>query len=181
MLSLSIAAGLSVAAIATVYRSWRTHAPAWFYSGLMLFILSCIAWATSQGWEFGTVYALCAPALLVWPFIACHQVVMPAPKNIPAPRRVAFSLALSVRHLGHALVVLIGLLATSLLVSVAVGIRLPFTDAGQLAVIIVILPLLWGLLAYHYLATPSKGRAVIIYAVLSAASLLILTFLPGLK
>lgn len=181
MLSLSIAAGLSVAAIATVYRSWRTHAPAWFYSGLMLFILSCIAWATSQGWEFGTVYALCAPALVVWPFIAKNQVVLADPRHLPQPRRVDVSLKRAGLHLCHGAVVLIGLLVTSLLVSVAVSLRLPFADAGQLAVVIVLLPLLWGMLVYHYLATASKGKAVITYTVLSAVSLLLLIYLPGLN
>ena len=88
---------------------------------------------------------------------------------------------LALQHVGHALVVLVGLLITSLLVSLALSLRLPFADAGQLAVVIVLLPLLWGMLVYHYLATASKVKAVAFYTVLSAASLLLLIYLPGLN
>lgn len=181
MVSLSIAAVLSVAAIAAIYQSWRKQALAWCYSGIVVFIVSSIAWSFSQGWEFGIVYALCAPALVVWPFIAKNQVVLADPRHLPQPRRVDISLKRAGLHLCHGAVVLIGLLVTSLLVSVAVSLRLPFADAGQLAVVIVLLPLLWGMLAYHYLATSSKGKAVVTYTVLSAVSLVALIYLPGLK
>ena len=170
-----------MAAIAAVYKSWRHGSEKLLYLSVTLFIASIAIWSFSQGWEFGVVYAVCIPALLVWLFIAKHQKVLPPPTTRPQPKQVRMSANLALQHVGHALVVLVGLLITSLLVSLAVSLRLPFADAGQLAVVIVLLPLLWGMLVYHYLATASKVKAVAFYTVLSAASLLLLIYLPGLN
>lgn len=181
MVLLITATGMSLAAITTLYKSWRTQAPVFFYAGLMIFILSCVAWSYSQGWEFGLVYGLCLPALLVWPFIGVSQTRLPAPKNSPQSRPINTSLSTVLRHVGHTLVVLPGLMLTSLLSSMAISLRLPFAEAGQLAVGIVLLPLLWGCLVYHYLATQRKTRALIVYLLLSITSALMLIYLPGLE
>lgn len=181
MLSIIASLGLSAAAIASVYLSWRNRSGQILWLSGLLFISSCILWSYSQGWEFGVVYALCAPALLIWPFVAKNQVVLPAPKNQPEPRKIPISVKHVARHLGHGVVILVGLLLTSLLVSLAVSVRLPFVDAGQLAIMIVMLPLLWGMLVYHYLATLKKGRAIAGYTLLSVVSALLLIYLPGLK
>lgn len=70
---------------------------------------------------------------------------------------------------------------TSLLLSMAVSLRLPAEEAGQLASGIILLPIIWGLLAYHYLATQSKARALMIYLMLSILSVMMLLYLPGLE
>jgi hypothetical protein len=181
MVLLITATGASLAAITTLYKSWRTQAPAFFYAGLMIFILSCVAWSYSQGWEFGLVYGLCLPALLVWPFIGASQTLLPAPKNSPQSRAIDTSVSTALRHTGHMLVVLPGLMLTSLLLSMAVSLRLPFAEAGQLATGIILLPLIWGGLAYHYLATVHKTKALFAYLVLSILSALMLIYLPGLE
>ena len=181
MVSLILAAGMTLAAIATIYKSWRSQAPAFLYLGIALFVGSCVLWSSSQGWEFGLVYALCLPGMLVWPFIGMHQIRLPAPKNTPTPRQINISFGLAASHLGHTLVVLPGLMITSVLTVMAFSLRLPFTDAGQLATGIVLLPLIWGMLAYHYCATTAKGKALISYVCLSVISALLLIYLPGLN
>lgn len=179
MVDLISAAGLSAATLATLYKSWRAQAPAVFYAGVVLLVVSCVAWSYSQGWEYGLVYALCLPGLLVWPFIAANQVQLPPPKNAPQARIIPVSVRLAFYHIGNYLVVLVGLLLTSLLASLAICRQLPFAEAGQLATCVVLLPLVWGLLVYHYLAVQSKPKALILYVVISAASAAALVFIPG--
>lgn len=72
-----------------------------------------------------------------------------------------------------------GLLLTSLLASLAICRQLPFAEAGQLATSVVLLPLVWGLLGYHYLACKSKPKALIVYVVIASASAAALIFIPG--
>ncbi|GGW89315.1 hypothetical protein [Alteromonas halophila] len=181
MVSLLLASGISLAAIASLYRSWRQQAPAFLYLSIALFIVSCVLWSYSQGWEFGLVYALCLPGLLVWPFIGLNQSRLPAPKNQPSPRQIKVTARQTATHLGHTLVALPGLMITSLLTAMAFSLRLPFADTGQLATGVVLQPLLWGLLAYHYFATGAKGKALLIYLSLSVISTLLLLYLPGLN
>ncbi|GGD51334.1 hypothetical protein [Lacimicrobium alkaliphilum] len=179
MFQLIIAAGFSVAAIATVYQSWRARAPAVFYLSLVLLLISCVLWSYSQGWEYGLVYALCLPGLLVWPFISANQVQLPPPKNIPKARDISVSVKSTFYHISNYLVVLVVLMLTSLLASLAICRQLPFAEAGQLATSVVLLPLIWGLLGYHYLACESKPKALIVYVVIASASAAALIFIPG--
>ncbi len=181
MVSLISAGVLSLAAIAAIYRSWCVRAAAFLYGGIALFVSSCVAWSFSQGWEFGLVYALCMPALLVWLFIARNQVWLAAPRNQPAPRPVSISVSQVAANFGHGLMVLVVLMLVSVLVGLALSFRLPTEETGQLAVAIVIIPLVWGLAGYHYLATRHKGRASLIYLAMAAVSLAMLIYLPGLQ
>lgn len=179
MFQLVAAVGLSVAALATVYKSWRAQAPAFFYVGLVLLLISCVLWSYSQGWEVGLVYALCLPGLLVWPFISANQIQLPPPRNTPRARKISVSVKSTFYHISNYLVVLVGLLLTSLLASLAICRQLPFAEAGQLATSVVLLPIMWGLLGYHYLACQSKPKALIVYILMIAASAAALIFIPG--
>lgn len=181
MVMLLTACGLSLAAIATLYQSWRARAPAFFYGGIAVLGASCLGWSFSQGWEYGLVYALCLPGLLVWLFIGANQRHQPPPKTTPAPRQVSATLQRALVHTGHMVVVLPGLMTASLLMALAISLRMPTAASGQLAVGIVLLPVIWGLLVYHYLATRAKVKALIYYVIVSAISALMLMYLPGLS
>ncbi|GEA13089.1 hypothetical protein [Alteromonas sp. KUL49] len=178
MLSTIVAGALSLAAIALIYRSWRTRALAFFYLGSGVLLASCIGWSFSQGWEHGLVYALCIPALLVWPFISANQTVLATPKHTPSPKSLNVSLKTAWVHIGHYLVVLVLLLVTSLVTSLAICLRFPSETAGKLASVIVLMPILWGLLIYHYFAVSNKVKALIAYFILAALSSAVLMYVP---
>lgn len=178
MLMLFTAGGLSIASMATVYESWRRQKSLVLYIGLTIWVLSAIAWSYAAGWEFGVLYALCLPGLIVWPFIGKNQSTLPVPKNVPQPKSLNFSPQSSMQNLGHAFVVLILLLVTSVVLALALCTLLPFDTAGKLASSVVLLPILWGLAAYHYLATIKKVRAVITYIFVAVISTAILFAVP---
>ena len=68
---LSVAAGgLTLAALGVIYKSWRAQASTYLYLGLVVWLVAAVCWSYAQGWEFGVLYALCIPSILVWPFIA---------------------------------------------------------------------------------------------------------------
>jgi hypothetical protein len=181
MIGLLTATGLSIAALAMVYYSWRTQITALFYAGFSLLILSCIGWSYSQGWEYGLVYALCLPGVLVWPFIGANQVQLPAPKNTPQARPISISIKSVGFHAGNYLVNLILLMLTSILMSFALCRLLPMTFTGQIATAIILQPIVWGLLSYHYLATTAKLKAIGAYVTISIASAGALIYLPGME
>lgn len=179
MFGVLCALSASLVAIAGFYLSWKKQHRRLFYLSLLLLVGSAVAWSVSEGWEFGVVYAVCIPALLVWPFIGANQVCLSAPTSVPSPREVTFSNKLMFRHLGHTAVVLLLLLVTSVLTSLAICLHLPIAVDGQLGICTVLLPLLWGGLVYHYFAVTSKGKALLMYLLLGGLSAAWLIFLPA--
>lgn len=176
---LSVAAGgLTLAALGVVYKSWREQASTYLYLGVVVWLASAVCWSMAQGWEFGVLYALCIPAILVWPFIALNQTFLPQPKNVPQPRSFDFALGTVAANVANYIVVLVVLLVVSVLITLGVCALLPFSIAGQLATGTVLLPVLWGLFVYHFLATSHKFKVIGAYAALSAVCVPILVFLP---
>jgi FtsH-binding integral membrane protein len=178
MFMLFAASGLSLASIAAVYQSWRRQTGPMLYVGIGVWLLSSIAWSLSVGWEFGVLYALCLPGLLVWPFIAMNQSHMAVPLQIPQPRKLGFSPRTSIQHALHYIVVLLLLLVFSVVASLAICALLPMNITGQLATCMVISPIIWGLAVYHYLATSKKIKTVGGYLVATAVSVAILMAMP---
>ncbi|NDV90723.1 hypothetical protein GTH32_05865 [Alteromonas sp. 345S023] len=172
------AGGLTLAALMTVYRSWRVQSAGVFYFGVVLWVFACIWWSYAQGWEFGVLYGLCLPACLVWPFILKNQSYLPKSTRIPSPRKLDFSTKTLVTHIGHFVVVMGVLMAASVSITLAVCALLPFSLTGQLAIAIVLLPILWGLAAYHYLAAANKVAALSVYLVALVIGIIVLTFVP---
>ncbi len=176
---LSVAAGgLTLAALGVIYKSWRAQASTYLYLGLVVWLIAAVCWSYAQGWEFGVLYALCIPSILVWPFIAANQTHLPQPKNVPQPRSFDFSRRTVLGNIANYIVVLIVLLVVSVLLTLGLCALLPFSIAGKLATGIVLLPILWGLIVYHYLATAHKIKVVVAYVVLAALCLPILIFFP---
>ena len=169
----------SLLAVVGFYLSWKKQQGSLFYCSLALLVCSTVAWSVSEGWEFGVVYAVCIPALLVWPFIGVNQVSLSVPASAPSPRKITFSNKLMFQHLGHTAVVLLLLLATSVLSSLAICLHLPIAVDGQIGICTVLLPLMWGGLVYHYFAVTSKGKALLMYLLLAGLSLAWLIFLPA--
>ena len=172
------ASGLTLAAVATVYRSWRAQRLPMLYAGLALWLVATICWSFAQGWEFGVLYALCIPSLLVWPFIALNQTHLPAPKNTPEPRKFDFSRKTVLTNAFNYIVILVFLLVVSVLGTLGLCALFPFSIAGKLGAGIVLLPIFWGLMVYHYLVTQRRLFVLGAYGVLASISVPILLLLP---
>ncbi|AXT40577.1 hypothetical protein D1814_18740 [Alteromonas sp. BL110] len=176
---LSVAAGgVTFVALGAIYKSWRDQASTYLYLGLIIWLVSAVCWSIAQGWEFGVLYTLCMPAILVWPFIALNQAFLPKPKNVPEPRGFDFARHTVFVNAANYFVVLVVLLVVSVLITLGMCALLPFSIAGQLATGTVLLPILWGLIVYHYLATAHKFKVIGAYAALSVTCVPLLVFLP---
>lgn len=178
MLLLVASTGMSLASMASVYQSWRRQRLGIFYLGLVVWCLSAVMWSYAVGWEFGILYALFLPALLVWPFIAQNQTHLPQPKQVPVPRLLTFSANTILHHGFNYIVVLVVLMLVSLLASLAISTLLPFDIAGKMASAVIILPLFWGMAVYHYLATANKLKALIAYAFIALTGATTLIAIP---
>ena len=172
------ASALTLGAVATVYKSWRSQTLAFFVIGLLVWLISTIAWSYVQGWEFGVLYSLCLPALLVWPFIYLNQTVLPLPKHTPQPRALNFTMRNTWANIGNALVVLVALLIISVLITLAFCAAMPLSASGKLALTVILVPMLWGGAIYHYLATTRKSLTLGIYTAVATLSVPVLLALP---
>ncbi|MBU2977110.1 hypothetical protein [Alteromonas sp. C1M14] len=179
IMTVCIALAGTLLSLGLFYQSWKVQSLGFLWGGVGAFLVSVCLWSVSQGWEFGVVYGLCIPGVLVWPFILQNQVLLRGPNQMPTPRPVDFSRQRVLSHLGHYGVSLVLLMITSVLLSLTVSLRLPFTIQGQLATCIILIPLVWGGLLYHYFAVKSKPKAVALNLVVIAVCALCLLFLPA--
>lgn len=173
-----IAGVLSLGAVATVHQSWRSRTPALFVVGLCLWSISGVAFSYAHGWEFGALLTLCLPGILVWPFVLANQVQLPQSKNNPEPRALNFSGKNVLRNALTCVVVLVPFLFISLFITLGMSALTPFTTAGKLGVVVVLQPIMWGLIVYHYLASLSKARVLIFYSIVAGLCVPILMLFP---
>lgn len=173
-----IASVLSLSAVATVHQSWRSRTLALFVVGLLLWLISGVVFSFAQGWEFGVLITLCLPGILVWPFVLANQIVLPKPKNSPEPRALNFSRANVLRNGATYTVVLFAFFIIALLITLGISALTPFSTAGKMGLGIILLPVLWGLCVYHYLATSSKIKILAAYSVIAGLCLPILMLFP---
>jgi len=153
----------SIASVATVYQSWRKQQAVLFWASVALLTVSAVIWSFAQGWEYGVVYALMLPALLVWLPILAERKKLNGNGQVPAPRPVNTSAKNVARHMGLFVMVIILQLALSLVSSVAFSRLLPVEETGQMTICVLLLPVLWGVVSYHYLASSRKLRTFSIH------------------
>lgn len=174
-----IALASTLFSLGVFYHSWKKQSVGLLWGGVASFILSLVLWSLAQGWEFGLVYGTCLPGLLVWVFILNNQVLLRPPTQTPQPRAISITTRRVVYHLGNYVVSLLLLMITSVLFSLTVSLRLPFAIQDQLATCIILIPLVWGGLLYHYFAVKSKPKALVLNLIVIGLSALCLVLLPA--
>jgi len=153
---------LNALAVLAVYIGWRQSRGAWVWLSLILLTGSVAVFSTgSVGWEYGLTYALFVPALLVWLAIAKEQNAKPAKPAPASPRPVSFAPKTVLFHMGMALAVLALELIFSVLITLSVSRILPIEYAGQLALTVILTPMIWGLLSYHLLGRPNRLKSLL--------------------
>ncbi|MEG3768515.1 hypothetical protein, partial [Alteromonas sp. 14N.309.X.WAT.G.H12] len=125
------------------------------------------------------VYATCLPGIVVWLFILNNQVLLRSATQTPQPRAIPITTRRVAYHLGNYVVSLLLLMVTSVLLSLTVSLRLPFAIQEQLATCIILIPLVWGGLLYHYFAVKSKPKALVLNLSVIGLSALCLVLLPA--
>ncbi len=119
--------------------------------------LALLLWVAVAGKEYGLSYGLFYPALIVWLFIAHASTALPfKPELERAAEGMRWNFTRFTSHGAHALVVFVLFFIASALVTVVLSFSLPVAPATRIATAIILLPLLWSLLAYCYLATRRK-------------------------
>jgi hypothetical protein len=167
----SIALFLSLAGVALVYRGWRDGQGRFSVPGWLCLWLAVPLWALTSGWEFGLIYALTLPSVLALAVVALvsrrREVAATAPsasRRLPLPALSALGRA----GLWTLLVLPVAGLASGLL-----ALALAYVVAGsadnRIALAGVLLPVLWGSLAYWLAGWRNAGRQG---AVLLAAGVL---------
>lgn len=166
--------------LSVFHQSWKKQAVALLWGAIVSFVVSLILWSVAQGWEFGLVYGLCLPGVLVWLFLLQHQVYLRLPNQVPQPSAPRVTWRSAAFHTGNYAVCVLLLMITSVLASLTVSLRLPFAIEGQFATCIILIPLVWAGLLYHYFASNSKAKAIVLNLVVIGLSALSLILLPAL-
>ena len=151
------AIGLSFLGLCLVYRGWKRADGTSSVLGWAIAASSALAWVHAAGLQYGLVYTLFVPALLVWPLVSL-EVSRIAPRPVaPHPREaLRWSGVKLAENVGKALVVALGLPLLAGVSTVFVSFQLPVERANQAAVAIVLLPLLTGLFVTVYLASARR-------------------------
>lgn len=160
-------AGLTcLSGVALLLASWRRWLPlrAWAKTGgWMLIVASAALWMQASGWEFGALYALLTLPLLAWLLI-----VWQAERRTnaePEPMRFALGRpgwpALARQLL---LLVMAGPIAgivSSLLCSALIAL-LPWQETDRLALLVLLMPVVWGLLLCWCCVDPRRWRPAMV-------------------
>ncbi|MBC3765585.1 hypothetical protein [Neptunicella marina] len=161
---------LSLATVSGFYLSWKQQASRALWLSIGLLVVSCIGWSYAAGWEYGLVYALCIPSMLVWLFIWQQRKSLGVNKAIPHSPAAKVSAKLAASHMGRLLVVLIIQALISLLLTLVFCYLLPLEDVNRMALGIVLLPLVWALLSYQLLQSRFYWRSLSIQMVVGLLS-----------
>ncbi|MBD3586807.1 hypothetical protein HHX48_13765 [Salinimonas sp. HHU 13199] len=142
----------SVLTVGAVWISWRLRSRSGCLAALALMGVSGYLFSHDMGWEQGIFIALFLPGLLIWAAVFCERRFKPFTQKAPPAKTLTVTWQKGLSHLLTGLVVLVVQLALSLLVAVAISRLFPIAEAGQLALCVVLQPVIWALMMYHYLA-----------------------------
>ena len=153
----------STVAAGGIYLGWRNSSAVYAWLGWLAVAGSVYCWHLVLGVEYGLTIGLCLPALTVWAAIAVEaspqrqtrERVKPAHQWRVAPRQIA-------RQTGHILYVLPGQMFICALIMIAVVYQLPVSEPKQMATGVLVMPVLWGLLAYWYVLSSRKWLHIVL-------------------
>ena len=154
---------VSTVAACGVYLGWRHRSLLYAVLGWLVMAASIYAWYFALGLEYGLTIGLCLPALTVWVAIVAEANpqsevrarVKPPHQWRVAPRQIA-------RHTGHILYVLPGQMFICALIMIALVYQLPVSEPKQMATGVLLMPVLWGLLAYWYVLSARKWLHIVL-------------------
>lgn len=148
-------------ATSLVYLGWRNSATGFSFAGWSGLVACIGLWCATLGTEFGLTIGLTLPAVLVWGGILREAAkqhggervrtlpVKPAHRRQLAPRHIA-------KNTAHALYLLPGQLFICALIMIALVYQLPVSEPKQMAIGVLMMPVLWGVLAYGYMMSKRK-------------------------
>ncbi|WP_162883997.1 hypothetical protein [Chromatocurvus halotolerans] len=133
--------------------------------GWALITSSVLAWIPAAGLQYGLVYALFAPALLVWPYVSREASRIPSRAGQQRPREASqWSVAQVIVNAGAAVVVALVLPLMAGVLTVFVSFQLPVAGASQAAIGILLLPFLTALYVFLYLASRRRMQWLLVGA-----------------
>ncbi|MFS1701416.1 hypothetical protein [Alteromonas sp. AMM-1] len=173
--TLFVSVALSALACYAIYIGWATQKKRWAYAGWAGIAVSIVAWCNALGTEFGITVGLCLPAIMVWLGIGRHaKAEKTKPDADKPPHQWQWQGKAIALTSWHILYVLIVQMVTFSLIVVALVYQLPISEPKQMATGVIILPLVWGVLAYWYVMSEHKLRHILFSVVLAAVAALYL-------
>lgn len=159
-----LALACTAAGIILLHRSWSRRpqrSRVAVATGWMLFAVAAAWWIAAEGWEFGTIYAITVPSLAAGGLLWVVADRRPGRVRVTHRKPVARPSWSAVRAnlLTFLLAVPFGVLASTLVTS-AMGLLLPFGELDQLAFIVCIMPVVWGLVAFWLIMDTRRLRPV---------------------
>lgn len=164
----SLALLMGLVGCVLIYQGWKTHSRPYAFSGWVITFMSLPLWIAAEGPEFGLIYGLCMPALFIWLGVLKEQKRQKeTPDIVKHATKWSWNRRKVMANTANVLFLLPGLMIISSLLTITGVYFLPITEPSQMATGIIMLPMLWGILSYWYLATPNK-RIPLSFCLLSA-------------
>lgn len=155
----------SAASCFLIFAGWRTDGPGsrWFsVLGWALAVVSGYLWSIAFGWEYGSVYAFGIASITAW-LLALTNVRVRTTGHKDQARTAPTIPAISVVTQHVLLFVLVFLLsgASSIVLSLSVSRWTVVGDVNRLALVFLLFPAVWGVLAYWATVETRLIRAVV--------------------
>lgn len=164
------------AGIVLLYRSWSRRPRGSRFSvaaGWLLLAAAATSWIRAAGWEFGAIHAFTVPSLVAVLLLGLVADRRPGRPELAARAALGGPSWRAIRGQAVTLLLVAVLGATSsILLTSAVGLRLPFGELDQMVFIVCTMPVVWGLVACWLTMAARRARPVISLVALSALSLL---------
>lgn len=155
----------TAASCSLIFAGWRIGGPSsrWFsVLGWVLAVVSVYLWSIVVGWEYGSVYAFGIASITAWLLALTNVRVRPTShKDQARTDPTVPPISLVSQHV--LLFVLVFLLsgASSIVVSLSVSRWTVVGDVNRLALVFLLFPAVWGVLAYWATVETRIIRAVV--------------------
>lgn len=173
-----IATLLTAAGAALLFGSWRKRLRpgwAWNTAGWLAITGAFTVWSRAMGPEYGPAVAILVLPLAAWVIVGFNRRVREPRSERIQPASVSLPpLAAVLRHLGRFLLTVPVAAVASILLALVLAWALPWTDAGRLALVILAVPVIWGLFAWWITADRRAWRPGMVVAVTAVLCGLIL-------
>ncbi len=163
---------LTLVCVGIFYMSWQSQSSRLFILACVVLIASNVCWSFWLGWELGLVFSVSVIPILVWPLIAREQKSVGNVETIPRRTLPPLKWGQAITHTGHWLVVMLVHMLLATIVTVCLCFWLPIEETNQLALGIVLLPLVWAAMSYFYLTSKTYWQTLILQAFVALLALM---------
>jgi len=169
---------LTVLSSFLLYKGWKSHHRRTIFLGWVGLLLTLPLWKILVGAEFSIIFTLCVPAIAVWIWILKAQkktTAFSSSKQIIKPHsQLQWHTPSVLKHSAVIVYHFILLLLMSSVITIALVDLFPILRSSQIAIAIIVIPIIWAILSFYHLVSIKKWQSVVVSLLITSISALYL-------